>query len=244
MSPLVLALLAGLGSGLALVVGAAVAWFVAVPRWLVAGVMAFGAGVLISALAFDLVAEATTAGSFATSMAGFLSGAVAYVLLNALLDRLGSRHRRGTGGGAGTGLGIALGALLDGVPETAVQGVALAADGVLPLAVLVAVVLSNLPEGLSSTADLKREGRSARYVFGVWVTITVACALSAVGGYTLLGDASGGVQSFVTAIAAGAILAMLADTMLPEAFRRTGRWTGLVTAVGFFASYGVHTLGG
>jgi len=237
---------AGLASGLALVVGAAVAWFVQVPRTVVAAIMAFGAGVLISALSFDLVAEATRSGSFWTAMAGFLAGAVVYVVLDVLLERRGARKKHGAAGsgGSGTGLGIALGALLDGIPETAVQGVGLASGGGLSIAVVAAVIISNLPEGLSSTADMKAGGRSARYVFTVWGGIALACALSALGGYALLGQAPEGVQSFVTAIAAGAILAMLADTMLPEAFRKTGTWTGLITVVGFFAAYGIHTIGG
>ena len=245
-SPLLLAGLAGLLSGLSLVVGSLVAWFVRVPRELVALVMAFGAGVLISALAFDLVDEATSSGGFAPTISGFVAGAVVYVVLDQRLEHGGfrlKRHRRhhddtsagspdhagGGGGGAkaaaasgGTGLGIALGALLDGVPETAVQGVSLTGGGTLSVAVLVAVVISNFPEGMSSTADLKESGRGARYVFGLWSGIAVVCALSAIGGYVLLGGVPEGAQSFVMAFAAGAILAMICDTMIrrPSARRR------------------------
>lgn len=245
MPPLLIAALAGLASGLALVVGAAVAWFVSVPRVIVAAVMAFGAGVMISALAFDLVAEATRSGGFWASMGGFLVGAVVYVVADKALDRLGARSARSKGGagGSGTGVGIALGALLDGIPETAVQGLGLAAGGSLSLAVVAAVVISNLPEGLSSTADMKRQGRGARSVFLIWGGIALACTLSAVAGYALLGEAPAEVSGFVTAVAAGAILAMLADTMLPEAYRETKAWTGLLVVLGFFASYGVHELG-
>lgn len=147
----------------------------------VATIMAFGAGVLISALAFDLVAEATRAGSFWTSMAGFLGGAVVYVGLDLLLDRLGARSKHGTAGSgeSGTGLGIALGALLDGIPETAVQGVGLAASGSLSVAVVAAVIISNLPEGLSSTADMESNGRGARYVFGVWIAFGLLVGVAA-----------------------------------------------------------------
>jgi ZIP family zinc transporter len=259
-SPLLLAGLAGLLSGLSLVVGSLVAWFVKVPRELVALVMAFGAGVLISALAFDLVDEATSSGGFVPTISGFVAGAVVYVVLDQLLEHGGfrlKRHRRhgggsrgGGGGGAkaaaaggGTGLGIALGALLDGVPETAVQGVSLTGGGTLSVAVLVAVVISNFPEGMSSTADLKESGRGARYVFGLWSGIAVVCALSAIGGYVLLGGVPEGAQSFVMAFAAGAILAMICDTMIPEAFRKAQTLTGLVTVLGFVASYAVHQVG-
>jgi ZIP family zinc transporter len=250
MSPLLLAGLAGLLSGLSLVVGSLVAWFVKVPREVVALVMAFGAGVLISALSFDLVDEAAASGGVVPTIAGFVAGAVVYVVLDQILEHGGfrrKRHRRKGGSGAtgatgGTGVGIALGALLDGVPETAVQGLSLTGGGALSVGVLVAVVISNFPEGMSSTADLKESGRGARYVFGLWTSIAVICALSSVGGYALGGLPESG-QSVVMAFAAGAILAMICDTMIPEAFRKAQALTGLVTVLGFVASYAVHQAG-
>ena len=245
MSPLLLAGLAGLLSGLSLVVGSLVAWFVKVPREVVALVMAFGAGVLISALSFDLVDEAASSGGVIPTLGGFVAGAVVYVVLDQILEHGGFRrkHHGKSGGGGGTGVGIALGALLDGVPETAVQGVSLTGGGTLSVAILVAVVISNFPEGMSSTADLKESGRGARYVFGLWSGIALICALSAIGGYVLLGGVPEAAQSFVMAFAAGAILAMICDTMIPEAFRRTQTLTGLVTVLGFVASYAVHQVG-
>jgi ZIP family zinc transporter len=246
MSPLLLAGLAGLLSGLSLVVGSLVAWFVKVPREVVALVMAFGAGVLISALAFDLVDEAAASGGTVPTLGGFVAGAVVYVVLDQILEHGGFRrkqHRRKGGGGGGTGLGIALGALLDGVPETAVQGLSLTGGGALSVGVLVAVVISNFPEGMSSTADLKESGRGARYVFGLWISIAVICALSSLGGYALLGGLPEAGQSVVMAFAAGAILAMICDTMIPEAFRKAQTLTGLVTVLGFVASYAVHQAG-
>jgi zinc transporter, ZIP family len=246
MTGLVLAGLAGLGSGLALVAGAAIAWFIRVPRVVVASVMAFGSGVLISALSFDLVAEATASGSFASSMAGFLAGAVVYVGIDALMEWRGARKKRSAASAtaSGTGAGIVLGALLDGIPETAVQGLGLATDGALSVAVVAAVVISNLPEGLSSTADMKESGRSARFVFGIWAGIALACTASSLLGYAFLGQFDGSVTSFVTAIAAGAILAMICDTMIPEAFRDTRVFTGLIAVLGFFAGYALHQFGG
>ncbi|MBD5380550.1 ZIP family metal transporter [Clavibacter sepedonicus] len=245
MSPLLLAGLAGLLSGLSLVVGSLVAWFVKVPREVVALVMAFGAGVLISALSFDLVDEAAESGGVIPTHGGFVAGAVVYVVLDQILEHGGFRrkHHGKSGGGGGTGVGIALGALLDGVPETAVQGLSLTGGGALSIGVLVAVVISNFPEGMSSTADLKQSGRSARYVFGLWTSIAVICALSSLGGYALLGGLLESGQSVVMAFAAGAILAMICDTMIPEAFRKAQALTGLVTVLGFVASYAVHQAG-
>ncbi|MBG6238906.1 ZIP family zinc transporter [Mycetocola sp. CAN_C7] len=237
-----LALGAGALAGGALLVGAFIAWFVDVPRRVVATVMAFGSGVLISALAFDLVAEAAELGGFWPAMMGFIAGAVVYVGANLLLDRADARNRRGAGESPGTGTGIAVGALLDGIPETAVLGLSMVAGGQVSIPVLVAIVISNLPEGLASTAELKASGRGARYVFLLWTGIAAACALSSFGGFVLLEDVSVGVTAFVTAIAAGAILAMICDTMIPEAFRDAKAFTGLIATLGFFVSFGVHQL--
>lgn len=231
-------------------VGALVAWFVRVPKALVAGVMAFGAGVLISALAFELMDKAEQSGGLAASALGFLAGAVAYVAANAVLDRWGARHRKRSGGQqpseseqSGSGAAIAVGALLDGVPESVVLGTSLLGGHGVGVTVLVAVFLSNVPEGLSSAVGMKGAGRSARYVFGVWVGIAVASASAAGLGYAALGDADPQVLSVITALAAGAILAMLADTMVPEAFDEAGTLTGLVTCLGFLAAFALDRAG-
>ena len=154
----ILAALAGLAAGGALVAGAVIAWFVRVPTRVVAAVMAFGAGVLISALAYDLVLEAQAEGGFWPTVGGFALGAVVYVVGNQLLDRYGKRNPRGSGGSPGTGTGIALGALLDGIPESAVLGLSMVGGSGVSLPVLLAIVISNVPEGLSSTAELKQSG--------------------------------------------------------------------------------------
>ncbi len=237
-----IALGAGALAGGALLLGALIAWFVAVPRRLVAAIMAFGAGVLISALAFDLVEEATDLGGFWAAMSGFIFGAIVYVSANLLLDRLDARNRRGSGESPGTGTGIAVGALLDGIPETAVLGLSMVAGGQLSIPVLLAIVISNLPEGLASTAELKADGRGPRYVFTLWLGIAVACSLSSLGGFVLLQNAPDAGTAFVTAVAAGAILAMISDTMIPEAFRDAKAYTGLIATLGFFASFAVHQL--
>ncbi|MFF2370265.1 ZIP family metal transporter [Agromyces sp. NPDC058110] len=237
------AAMAGLVAGGALVVGAAIAWFVKVPATIVASVMAFGSGVLISALAYDLVLEAQDEGGFWPTVGGFAVGAVVYVLANTLLDRFDQRNPRGKGEDSGTGVGIALGALLDGVPESAVLGLSMVGGTGVSVPVLVAIVISNVPEGLSSTAALKQEGRGARYVFLLWTGIAVASAIAALLGFVLLDGASGGLTAFITALAAGAILAMICDTMIPEAFRTTHAFTGLLATTGFLLSYAVHVAG-
>lgn len=234
----------GLLAGGALVVGALVAWFVHVPQKVVAGIMAFGAGVLISALAFDLVDEAETTGGLVPTIAGFLGGAAVYVAANVALARRGARHRKRSGEQQpsedeqeGSGAAIAIGALLDGIPESVVLGLSLLGGGGVGVPVLAAIFISNLPEGLSSAAGMKSNGRSARYIFGVWVGIAVASGLAGLLGVLLLDGAAPETIAVITAVAAGAILAMVADTMIPEAFERTHLYAGLLATLGFIAAF-------
>lgn len=234
----------GLFAGGALVVGAAVAWIVDVPRMVVASVMAFGSGVLVSALAFDLVDEAETTGGLTATVLGFLAGSVVYVAANVVLARRGARHRKRSGDQQaresdqpGSGTAIAVGALLDGVPESVVLGLSLLGGHGVSAPVLAAIFISNLPEGLSSAAGMKRGGRSRRYVFGVWCGIAVASGLAGLLGCLLLQGASPEALAVITAVAAGAILAMIADTMIPEAFERTHMYAGLLTTIGFVVAF-------
>ena len=240
----------GLLAGGALVIGALVAWLFPVPRKLVASVMAFGAGVLISALAFDLVDEAETSGGLVPTVIGFLAGAVVYVAANIVLARHGARHRKRSGDQqpsesdqGGSGAAIAIGALLDGIPESVVLGLSLLGGGGIGVPVLAAIFISNLPEGLSSSAGMKRHGRSAAYVFGVWIAIAVASGLAGLMGCLLLQGATAATIAVITAIAAGAILAMIADTMIPEAFERTHMYAGLIATVGFLVAFTISRAG-
>ena len=241
----------GLVAGGALVLGAAVAWRARVPHQAIAWVMAFGAGVLISAVAFDLVGDASEHAGLVPVAGGFLLGAVVYVAANAVLARHGAQHRKRSGSQQpseeeqeGSGTAIALGALLDGVPESVVLGLGLVAGGAVSPAMLAAIFISNVPEVLSSAAGMKANGRSARYVFGVWGGIALASGISALVGYLALQDASAGSIAFIMTVAAGAILAMVADTMIPEAFERAHLVTGLVTTVGFLLAFAIHDVGG
>lgn len=240
----------GLAAGGTLVLGALVAWTVAVPQRVVATVMAFGAGVLISALAFDLVDEAETKGGLVATAVGFLGGAVMYVAANVVLARRGAAHRKRSQEQqpsekeqGGSGAAIAIGALLDGIPESVVLGLSLLGGGGVGVPVLAAIAISNFPEGLSSSAGMKRNGRSASYVFGVWCAIAVASGLAGMIGVLVLDQASPQTIAVITAVAAGAILAMVADTMIPEAFERTHLYAGLVATVGFIIAFAIDRAG-
>jgi len=235
----------GLLSGSALVVGALIGTFAQLPQRVIAGVMAFGAGVLISALSFDLMDESYRQGGIASTALGFLAGAVVYTAANVLVSRRGARHRKRSGTAEdarqsnepGSGLAIALGALLDGIPESIVIGVSLLEGMGVSLVTVAAVFLSNLPEGLSSAAGMRRAGRSKAYIFGIWGGIALASGVAALIGYSAFAEASPVTIAFVTAVAAGAILAMLADTMVPEAFETAHEYAGLITVAGFLAAF-------
>lgn len=237
----------GLLAGGALVIGALVAWYIPVPRAVVASVMAFGAGVLISALAFDLIDEAEATGGLTATLAGFLAGAATYVLANSIVAKRGARHRKRSedqqpteGDQPGSGTAIAIGALLDGIPESVVLGLSLLSGKGIGVPILAAIFISNLPEGLSSAAGMKRAGRPFGYVFGIWGGIAVASGVAGLLGCLLLQDAPTVWVAAITAVAAGAILTMVTDTMIPEAFERTHLYVGLIATFGFAIAFSLE----
>jgi ZIP family zinc transporter len=246
---------AGLWGGLAgsaLLVGALVGYVTRLPQRLISGIMAFGAGVLISALSFELMEEAVRHGDLLATALGFVSGAAVYSAANVALARQGAKHRKRSGSqqpseeqSSGSGLAIAVGALLDGIPESIVIGVSLlTGGGSVSLVAVAAVLLSNVPEGLSSSAGMKKAGRSKGYVFGVWGSIAFVSALSSLLGYVLFRGVSSGLIAGTMAIAAGAILAMIADTMIPEAVEGSHDLTGLITVLGFLSAFLLGLAGG
>src|SRR3954469_24001496 len=233
----------GLLSGSALIIGAAAGYFFKIPGRVVATIMAFGSGVLISALSFELMDEAYKAGGFDSTALGFLGGAIVYTAANRVVSAQGARHRKRSGGqpsegeDSGSGLAIAVGALLDGIPESIVIGLSMLKGGVVSFVAVIAIFLSNIPEGLSSAAGMKKANRSAVYIFGVWGGIAVVSGIAALIGYTLFDGASPDLVAATTAVAAGAILAMLSDTMIPEAFEVAHDYAGLITVAGFLAAF-------
>ena len=238
----------GLLAGSALVLGALIGLFADVPRRLVAAVMAFGAGVLMSALSFELMDEAYRQGGGLATGLGFLAGAAVYTGTNWLLSQGGARHRKRSernpreADQPGSGTAIAIGALLDGIPESAVIGVSLLRGGAVGGVAVIAIFLSNLPEGLASAAGMRKAGRSRRYVLGLWMAIAVTSGVAALLGNLVLAQFGPAVIAATTAVAAGAILSMITDTMVPEAFEEAGHLAGLLAVLGFLAAFALSKM--
>ncbi len=223
-------------------VGAALAAFARLSERMIGLAMAFGAGALIAAVAYELVADA-----FATDLRlaslGFACGGLAFYVGDLLVDRMGRGSRMKMSGDqtalAGGATALVLGTVLDGIPEGFVLGSSLVEEGAVPVAVVVGVFVSNVPEALSGTAGLLQAGWSRAKIFLLWTRVVAASVVATVCGFLLIDNVGNAGGAFVTAFAAGALLVMLADTLMPEAFELGGREAGLVTALGFAVGFGL-----
>lgn len=245
------AALFGLLAGSALLVGALLGLYLRIKRELLAIIMAFGAGVLICALSFDLMEKAYSKGGFDSVTIGFIAGALFYVLGNIIVNRSGGHYRKETlskrhltknpDQTSDSGIAIFIGALLDGIPESAIIGVGLIEGKGFGALLLAAVFLSNLPEGISGANCMTRIGRSKLHVLGMWFSVAIACSISSVMGNLLLRRSQADLIAFILALAAGAMLAMISATMIPEAFDDEGRITPyatpLATVFGFLVAF-------
>ncbi len=235
----------GFVGGFALVLGAVAGLVLDVPRRVIGLIMAFGAGVLVSALAFELTAEAFDTGGLDATATGLALGSLTFFAGNTVLSRMGGAERKRSDGrqGGGAAKGIVLGAVLDGIPESIAIGVSLLQGPGVSVAVVIAVFLSNVPEALSAATGLRPTMSRAR-ILALWAGVALVSTLAAALGYAALGDASPDTIAAIQAFAAGAILTMLADTMMPEAFEAQGRsaFTGVVTTLGFALAALLSTL--
>ncbi|MFL5684841.1 MAG: ZIP family metal transporter [Chloroflexota bacterium] len=227
-----------------LVVGAVIALIRTVPKRDLGLIMAFGSGVLISSVAYELVEEAVGIGGQIPLAVGMTLGAIVFFLGDRLIDRLGGEGMGSLNGPAspGSGLAIVLGAALDGIPESIVLGLTIASGGETGLAFFAAVVLSNLPEGIAGTAGLQKGGWGSWRIIRLWTIVVVASAIAAFVGATLLAGGQGDLHAFILGFAGGAILTMLADTLIPEAFDNAGDLAGLMTTLGFGLAFALSLL--
>jgi ZIP family zinc transporter len=222
-----------------LVVGALLALARPWPSRQIGLVLAFGAGALISAVSFELAAEGIEVGSLRATAAGLGVGALTYFTLDGMVARRFSagRGRGGRATGSDPGTSLALGAFLDGIPEQLVLGIGLASGDGVGVGLLVAIFVSNLPEAIGSATDMRASGQSARSIRLLWVAVAVVCTLATVGGYALADSASDNLRAAINGFAAGALLVMLIDSMIPEATKKSGGVAGLVTVLGFAVAF-------
>lgn len=233
------AFLFGLLATSSLIIGGVIGIWFPISKRVLGIIMAFGAGVLISAVAYEMILEAVrhAYGTGAVAL-GIFAGAFTFFFIDILIGRIGGSDRKGieTSHQSRLVIPIVLAIILDGIPETAIIGLGMLKDGNVSMAMLIAVFISNLPEAVASTTGMKLGGWSTKKILLLWLTIALICALAAPAGYGLVGGASEFWLAFIEAFTAGAILVMLANTMMPEAYAHGGKLAGIFTVLGFVVS--------
>lgn len=212
-----------------LVLGALLALARVWPPRAIGLVLSFGAGALISAVSFELFSEGVEEAGPAPVALGLAAGALTYFLLDRPIER-----RPDAGGAA-----LALGAFLDGIPEQLVLGIGLAAGDGVSVGLLVAVFVSNLPEAIGSASDMLAARRPRGEILRLWIGVAVVCTLATIAGFALAEAVSAELKGAINGFAAGALLVMLADSMIPEARRKAGLAGGLVLVLGFAVAAGL-----
>jgi len=237
-----IALLYAFLSGFALILGTIIGTSFKIPQKVLAAIMAFGSGVMICALTFGLMEEAFKHGGFDAVIIGFLVGGVVFIFGDFLIHRVGGRSfkrkkpflklTRETNGRA-----IVLGALLDGIPESIALGISLISKHGIGLLMVAAIFLSNFPESISSIDDLKKEGFPRKKIYFIWVSVSIAVMITAILSYLFLEKINLNLMGIIESFASGAILAMLADSMMPEAYEEGGYLIGILTVLGFLTAF-------
>ena len=213
------------------------------PPRLIGLVLAFGAGALISAVSFDLAEEGARLGDTGVTAGGLALGAITYFALDRVVGRRSASRAGGRGGGgAGAGTALALGAFLDGIPEQTVLGIGLASGQGVSVGLLVAIYVSNLPEAIGSSSAMHAAGTRPAAIRRLWILVALICTLSTVVGFAIADNVSANVNAAVDGFAAGALLVMLVDSMIPEAVRKGGDVSGLATVLGFAVAAGLSSV--
>jgi ZIP family zinc transporter len=224
-------ILFSLAASSALVIGAVAGAYWTPPKPLLASALAFASGALITALAFDLFQESFERGGAWVSAIGLLLGAATFVAADELLDR----YIEGAGGNV-SAFALLAGVTLDGIPENMALGVSLLeSSGAGALTLLVAIFFSNLPEALGGAVGMRQQGRSRGFAIGVWSATAVVLAAAVVLGNFALSGVGEGPLAVLLSFAGGAVLASLADTLMPDAYREGGAWVALATTAGFLS---------
>ncbi|MCM3601013.1 ZIP family metal transporter [Robertmurraya korlensis] len=225
-------------SGSAVLIGALLSMFISIPKKIIGLIMAFGTGVLIGAASYELLGEAVEDAGIIPTSIGFVSGALVFTIFDYIVSKNGASQRKRSVPkvAAGGGLAIFFGTIMDAIPESIMIGASLIEQQSVNSLLVISIFISNIPEGLSSTVGMKDSGYSNKKVLFLWIAVLVASALASLGGYFLLDGASVNVKSGIAAFAGGGIIAMVASTMMPEAYEDSGPITGLSAALGLLAS--------
>jgi ZIP family zinc transporter len=219
---------------LGMALGLARSW----PNRLIGLVLAFGAGALVSAVSFELFEEGVAVGGAPAVGIGLAVGALVYFVLSRVVERLGPG---GAGDGSAGGSALALGAFLDGIPEQLVLGIGIAAGAGVSVGLLAAIFVSNLPEAIGSATDMREAGTRPTAIRALWFGVAALCALATPLGYLVAEGAGGHFLAGINGFAAGALLVMLVDSMIPEATVKSGRVAGLATTLGFAVAAGLSS---
>jgi ZIP family zinc transporter len=239
------AFLWGFLATISLAVGGLIGIFFKIGKRPLGLIMAFGAGVLLSAVAYELVFKAVKGSALSgASMIGLLTGALFFFMIDRLIGRMGAGGRKKISGVHESNIvvPIVLATILDGIPETLVIGISLLGGGEVGLGMLVAVFISNLPEAIAGTSGMVAGAWRRGKILLLWLFIAVICAFSSLAGFSLLGNADPSTISFIQTFAGGAILVMLTNTMIPEAYEHGGKLAGIFTVLGFAVAVSMAVL--
>ena len=243
----------GFIASIPLIIGAIVAAYVNLKKSMIASIMAFGVGVLIAALTFSLIEEAyQEVKDIVTVVLGFALGGLSYSIANHILNkRSGTRHRKQShgdsagGGKDASGIALMVGSLMDNIPENMALGISIIAGGGMVNPVLIAAIfISNFPEGLASSQGMRSNGKTTRQILLLWTVVVAIGTIAAAIGYSVLAKADKGIVALALSFASGAILVMLAESMIPESFEEGGSNIGLAAMAGFAVAFILGRLGG
>lgn len=232
------ALLWGGIAGSAVLLGAIVDLLFSIKKRIIGYVMSFGTGVLIGAAVYELLGDSARDGGLLSTSAGFLAGAAVFTGLDFLLSKRGGsgRKRSATDAHSAAGMAIFIGTVMDAIPESLMIGASILEEKGVSWLLVIAIFISNIPEGLSSTSGLKKSGYRKKTILSLWLSVLIVSALSSWLGYMLLDGASEKVMASISSFAGGGIIAMVASTMMPEAYEEGGPAVGFIASMGLLAS--------
>jgi len=226
-------------SGSAVLLGALAAVFLPIGKKIIGYIMAFGTGVLIGASTYELLGDSVHNGGLKATSLGFLAGAVVFTFLDYLISRQGANKRKRSTkqmAASSSGIAIFIGTVMDAIPESIMIGASLIENATVSWLLVIAIFISNIPEGLSSTTGLVKSGFSKKKIFLLWAAVLFISAFSSWTGFVFLDHASETLMAAIAAFAGGGIIAMVGSTMMPEAYEEGGSITGLIAALGLLAS--------